>query len=113
MYQMDKANLMAQSIKGFTEYVQKNYLENNRNLSHPDKLYRLKLLVEEYKLHILCNELMRINRVVYEDHYTKILIDRLSKAVEVIGEYIDQNYNDLFIFTARLHAVRMMIDSYR
>ncbi|WP_428908170.1 hypothetical protein [Niallia sp. Krafla_26] len=112
VYQMDKANLLAQSIKGFVQYVQKSYLENNRNLSHPDKLYRLKLLVEEYKLLILSDELMRINRFVYEKDYTKILVDRIRKAIKEVGEYIDQNDNDLFIFTARLKALRMMVDSY-
>ncbi|MBB6444311.1 hypothetical protein [Bacillus benzoevorans] len=107
-----KANLLAENIRGFFEYVQKSYRENNTNLSHPDQLYRLKNLVEEFKLNIIADELLRINRFLFDEKYTTELVNDFRRAIAIIGEYIDINKDELFIFTPRLHTLRSMCDSF-
>lgn len=103
---MAKANMLAENIKGFMEYVHKSYQENNIHLSNPDKLYRLKLLIEEFQFRMISDELLRINRFVYDEKYTSILVNSFRKGIQIIGEFIDNNYDDLFIFTPRLHTLR-------
>jgi len=110
--EMDKANLLAEAIKGFELFVQKSYRENNTNLSNSEKLYRLKHLVDEFKLNIIAAELSRINRFVYDEKYTMILVNDFKKAITIIGEFIDNNYDDLFIFSARLYTLRSLGSSY-
>lgn len=112
MIEMEKAILLGENIKDFVEYVQKSYQEKNQHLSNLDKLFRLKLIVEEYKLHIISSELLRINRFEYDEKYTKLLVNDFRKAIDIIGEYIDQNQDDLFIFTARLYALRFTMEFY-
>lgn len=107
-----KANLLAENIRGFWEYVHKSYRENNTNLSHPEKLYRLKNLVEEFKLNIIADELIRINRFLYEEKYTAELVNDFRSAIDIIGEYVDLNVDDLFIFTPRLYTLRSMCHSF-
>lgn len=107
-FEMIKANMLAENIKGFIEYVYKHYQENNIYLSHPDKLYRLKLLIEEFQFRMIADELLRINKFIYDEQYTAILVNRFRKGITIIGEYIDNNYNDLFVFTARLYTLRAL-----
>lgn len=107
-----KANFLAENIKGFIDYVNKQYQQNNSYVSHPDKLYRLKLIVEEYKLPIIADELIRINRFIYDEKYTAILVNDFRKAIQIIGEYIDNNKDDLFIFTAKLYTLRSICNSF-
>ena len=112
MIEMEKAKILAESIDGFVKYVQKSDHEKNHHLSNLEKLFRLKLIVEEYKLHIIASELFRINRFEYDEKYTNFLIDNFRKVIDIIGEYIDQNQDDLFIFTARLYVLRLILDAY-
>lgn len=107
-FDMVKANMLAENMNGFIEYVNKSYKENNTNLSHPEKLYRLKLLIDEFEFQIIASELLRINRFEYDEKYTSILVNRFRKAIMIIGEYVDQNRSDLFIFTPRLHILRSL-----
>lgn len=107
-----KANLLAENIRGFFDYVLKSYKENNKHLSDPDKLYRLKNLVEEFKLNIIADELLRINRFLYDEKYTAELVNDFRKAIDIIGEYIDLNKDDLFIFTPRLQTLRSLCRSF-
>jgi hypothetical protein len=107
-FEMIKANMLAENIKGFIEYVHKHYQENNIYLSHPDKLYRLKLLIEEFQFRMIADELLRINKFIYDEKYTAILVNSFRKGITIIGEYIDNNYSDLFIFTARLYTLRAL-----
>jgi hypothetical protein len=111
-FDREKADLLAENIKNFAQYVFKSYQEKNSYLSNQDKLFRLKNLVEEYKLHIIADELLRINRFSYDEKYTSILVNQFRKAIHSIGEYIDNNENDLFIFTARLHFLRALSNSF-
>jgi len=111
-FDREKANLLAENIRGFIQFVQRSYQQNNSYLSDPDKLYRLKLLVDEFHLTIIADELTRINKFMYDQKYTGLLVNRFRKAIHIIGDYIDQNSNELFIFTARLHTLRSICSSF-
>lgn len=111
--EMEKAKLLAENIKGFKDYVLRSYQDKNVYLSDPEKLFRLKLLVEEYKLHIIADELFRINRFTWDEKVTYLLVNRFKKAITIIGEYIENNYEDLFIFTPRLSILVTSVNSFR
>ena len=98
--------MLAENIKGFIQYVQIQYQLNNRHLSKPDKLYRLKLLLQEFQFRIIADELLRINRFIFDEKYTSILVNRFRQGIQIIGEFIENNYNDLYIFTPRLYTLR-------
>ncbi|WP_088071463.1 hypothetical protein [Gottfriedia luciferensis] len=106
-FEMQKANLLADSIKGFIELVYETY-ENSKNASinNTDKIYQLKLLIEEYRFQVLAEELLRINRFAWDEKYTYLLVDRFKEGINTIGEYIDNHYNELYIFTARLYTLK-------
>jgi hypothetical protein len=111
-FEMEKANMLAENIKSFVAFVHKHYQENNIYLSNPDKLYRLKLLIEEFQFHIIADELLRINKFIYDEQYTGILLNDFRKGIHTIGEYIDHNDNDLYIFSARLYTLRSICSSF-
>ena len=68
-FEREKANLLAANLRGFIQYVQNSFQENNKNLSNPDQLYRLKHLVDEFKFHIIADELIRVNAFEYDEKY--------------------------------------------
>ena len=103
---MVKANMLAENIKGFIEYVYKKYREKNIYHSNLDKLYRLKLLIKEFQFRVIAEELLRINKFLYDEKYTSILVNNFRKGIQIIGEFIDNNYDDLFFFSARLYTLR-------
>jgi hypothetical protein len=105
-FEREKANLLAVNLRGFIQYVHNSFQENNKNLSNPDQLYRLKHLVDEFKFHIIADELIRINAFEYDEKYTMYLINEFNKGITIIGEYIDHNHDDLFIFSARLFTLK-------
>ena len=105
-FEKEKANLLAVNLRDFIQYVQNSFQENNKNLSNPNHLYRLKHLVDEFKFHIIADELIRINAIEYDEKYTMYLINECNKGITIIGEYIDHNHDDLFIFSARLFTLR-------
>ena len=111
-FDMIKAKMLAEHIRGFMDYVNKSYQENNTHLSHPEKLYRLKHVTDEFKINIIADELIRINRFVYDKKYTAELVNDFRKAITIIGDYIDTNEDDLFIFTPRLYTLRSLCDSF-
>lgn len=111
-FDREKANLLAENIRGFIQFVSRSYQQKNNYLSDPDKLYRLKLLVEEFHLQIIADELTRINKFIYDEKYTALLVNRFRKSIHIIGDYIEQNSDDLFIFTARLHTLRSINRSF-
>lgn len=111
--EMEKAKLLAVNLREFIRYVQKSFQENNKNLSNPDQLYRLKHLVDEFKFNIIADELIRINAFEYDEKYTMYLINEFSKGITIIGEYIDRNHEDLFIFSARLFTLRGFVCFYQ
>ena len=111
-FEREKAVMLAENIKGFIQYVQIQYQLNNSHLSKPDKLYRLKLLLQEFQFRIIADELLRINRFIFDEKYTSILVNRFRQGIQIIGEFIENNYNDLYIFTPRLYTLRSIDRSF-
>lgn len=112
-FEMKIAIMLAENIDSFIKFVHSNY--ENRNKSYvesPDKFYQLKLLVAEYKFQLIADELLRINQFRWNERYTFILVDRFIQGMNVISEYVDRNYSDLFIFTARLHTLKSICSSF-
>ncbi|MFT4415817.1 hypothetical protein ACLM5H_18315 [Fredinandcohnia humi] len=112
-FEMRIARMLAENIDSFITFVQTNYENRHKSyIENPDKLYQLKLLVEEYKFQLIADELLRINQFSWNEKYTNILVDRFRIGMNVIEEYVDRNYNDLFIFTARLHTLKSLCSSF-
>ncbi|RRN73928.1 hypothetical protein EI200_04410 [Peribacillus simplex] len=108
-FEMQIANMLAKNIMGFIEFVRENHENKNNCLClNRDKLYQLKLLVEEFKFQVLADELKRINRFTWDERYTTLLVDRFRKGMSIIEEYVENNYDDLFIFTARLYTLNSL-----
>jgi len=108
-FEMEIAKMLAENIDGFVKFVYKHY-QNKKNslILNRDKLYQVKLLVEEFKFQILADELLRINRFIWNEEYTYLLVNRFRKGLSIIDEYVENNYDDLFILTARLHTLKSL-----
>lgn len=106
-FEMQMARLLAENIDDFIKFVHRQYANKNNCFTlNRDKLYQLKLLVEEYKFQILADELQRINRFTWDGKYTYLLVDRFREGMAIIDEYVENNYQDLFIFTARIYTLK-------
>ena len=104
-FEMQKANLLAKNIKGFAEFVQKCYDSKTGLILNHDKLYQVKLWVEEYKFFQIAEELARINMFDWDEKYTFLLVERFLKGLAIIDDYVEHNQTDLFILTARIHTL--------
>ena len=108
-FEMQMARMLAENMDSFIKFVHKQYEnKNNSFILNPDKLYQLKLLVEEFKFQILADELLRINRFTWNEQYTYLLVNRFREGLSIIDEYVENNYSDLFIFTARLYTLKSL-----
>ncbi|PLR94853.1 hypothetical protein [Bacillus sp. T33-2] len=109
--QMQKANLLANNIRDFIGFAN---LPDNQHItcSNSDKLRQLRLLIAEFKFQSLAEELIRINTFTWDGKYTNFLVDRLKQGINVIDEYVERNYDDLFIFTGRLHTLKNLSTSF-
>lgn len=105
-YYMEIANQLADNINGFIKFVYTNWHNESSIIVNRDKWYQITLFVEEYKLQMIADELERINRFCWNESYTTLLVDDLKKALAVLSEFVDRNYDDLFILTARLHTLK-------
>ena len=103
--EMQKATLLAENIRDFLTFLNKN-LDNNIFYLDTDKLKQIKLIAEDYKFHILSDELFRINRFVWDPKYTNYLVDRFAKGLTIIDEYVQSNYNSRFMVTGRLYTLK-------
>ncbi|MGE7604364.1 hypothetical protein ACQKL5_18090 [Peribacillus sp. NPDC097675] len=105
-FEMQMARMLAENIDGFVKFVYKQYEDKDNcfTLNH-DKLYQLKLLIEEYKFQMIADELQRINRFTWDEKYTYLLVGRFREGMAIIDEYVEHNYHDLFIFTARIYTL--------
>lgn len=110
--EMEKANLLARNILTFIKFVQTCHDKKNSSYTNTDKVYQIKLIIIEYKFRILAEELLRINRFTWDEKYTHYLVDQLQKGINVIDEYVQHNYHDLFIFTARLYTLKNLCLSF-
>lgn len=67
-FEMKIANMLADNIIVFIDFVYYKYENQNRFNSNKDKLYQLKLLVEEFQLQMLSDELLRINMHTWDEN---------------------------------------------
>jgi hypothetical protein len=110
-FEMQKALMLAETINSFIKFVRESF-ENKRSFyENTDKLYQIKLLIEEFKFQIVADELHRINQFSWDEKYTNILVEQFNKGFSIIDEYVKNNYNDLFILTARLHTLKSLSSS--
>jgi len=100
-----KASLLATNLKSFVEFVDHIYYSPNKHLSHPDKLFRLKLIVDEYRLGTIADELMRVNKHAWDERSSPFLIDRFVTSWGNVTEYMENNLNDLYIFSGRVYTL--------
>lgn len=105
-FEMEKANRLADGIKGFTAYVNRMYVNKSSICPNSDKVYQVKLFVEEYQFQSLADELLRINMHTWDEKYTMLLVDRFVMGLAVIDEYVNRHLEDLFIFTGRIHSLK-------
>ncbi|WP_077619565.1 hypothetical protein [Bacillus sinesaloumensis] len=108
-YEMRIATMLADAIDGFVQLVQENYENRHKSyVENPDKLYQVNLLIDEFKFQLNSSELRRINTFSWNADYSILLVNDVSKGLEVIEEYVKRNYDDLFILTGRLHTLRSL-----
>lgn len=105
-FEMQKANLLAENIKGFAGFVQRCYNSKSGLILNHDKLYQVKLWVEEYKFNQIAEELARINTFEWDAKYTSLLVERFWKGLRIIEDYVVHNQSDLFILTARIYTLK-------
>ena len=108
-FEMQKAIMLAENINGFIKYVQKNHENKNSLRFNHDKLYQVKLLVEEYRFQMIADELLRINQYSWDGKYSYYLVDGFKKGIEVIDDYVKNNYDELFLLSARLYTLKDLI----
>ncbi|EKN67621.1 hypothetical protein BABA_12865 [Neobacillus bataviensis LMG 21833] len=108
-FEMQKANMLAEQINDFIQYVKKSFNPRNSLYANKDKIYQIKLWVEEYKFQIIADELHRINQFSWDEKYTFYLVDQFRKGINIIEEYVSNNYNDLFLFTSRIYTLKNLI----
>lgn len=110
-FEREKVKLLAENLAHFAELVARN----ERHLAHMsahDQLYRLKNLVDEFKLSLLASEIERINRFPWEPGMMAVLIERVQGAVKIIDEYIENNREGLFFYSARVHTLKSICSSF-
>jgi hypothetical protein len=110
--EMQKANMLAENINDFIKYVQKSHKNKNPLRFNPDKVFQIKLFTDEFKFQILADELLRINQYDWDGKYTHYLVDQFNKGIDIIEEYVQNNYDDLFLFTARLYTLKNLSQSF-
>lgn len=108
-FEMQKAIMLAEQINDFIQYVQSNFKIKDSLYPNKDRIYQIKLWMEEYKFQIIADELLRINQFSWDEKYTYYLVDQFQKGINIIDEYVSKNYDDLFLFTARLYTLKNVI----
>lgn len=108
--QMQKANMLAEQINAFITFVDRLYLNKSVNFNS-DKMYQVKLWIDEYKFQTLAKELLRINRFSWDEQYTYYLVEQFQKGTAIIKEYVEYHYEDLFLLTARLYTLNNLCSS--
>ncbi len=109
-HEMQKALLLAENIKSFIQFVEKH---KNSFMVESEKMYQIKLFIREYKFKIIADELHRINQFEWDGKYTYYLVNNFQKGITTIDEYVQHNYNDLFILTARLYTLKNLCHSFQ
>lgn len=112
IYERNKAILLAENIHSFIGFLSHKHENKNNFRVQPDKLYQIKLLAEEYRFQIIADELLRINQFDWDGKYTYYLVDQFSQGMNIIDEYVQNNHNDLFLLTARIHTLKNLSGSF-
>jgi hypothetical protein len=107
--QMEKANMLAKGMNEFIAFVYKHLKNKHSSLINLDKLYHIKLLIEEHKLQILADELKRINQFTWDEKYSYYLINQFNKALTIIDDYVAIYENDLYMLTGRLYTLKNLV----
>lgn len=102
---MQKANLLADNIEDFIKYVSRLDEQRDDLEISGDKLYQIRLFIEEFKFQLLSDELHRINRFDWDEKYTLYLVGQFNRGLEIINEYVHRNEQDLFLLSARIHTL--------
>jgi hypothetical protein len=110
-FEMQKAIFLAQNINAFINFIQNQKNKNNFRMDH-NKLYQIKLIIEEYKFQILADELLRINQFDGDEKYTYYLVNQFNQGITIIDEYVKINHNELFIISARLYTLKNLSSSF-
>ncbi|MGG0719646.1 hypothetical protein ABE096_18970 [Robertmurraya massiliosenegalensis] len=103
-FEQERAILFGENLIHFANYVR--HSQDKDYLFDPDKLFRLKNLIDEYRLQALGAEIVRLNQFCWEPRESERLIERASQAIANIDEYIQNNMNGLFIFSARVYTLK-------
>lgn len=104
-FERQKAMALAKNIKEFIEFIHRQKNQNNFRID-TDKLFQVKLWIEEFKFQILADELIRINQFDWDEKYTFYLVDRFQQGITIIDEYVKNHYQELFILTARIYTLK-------
>ncbi|WP_223589925.1 hypothetical protein [Neobacillus bataviensis] len=107
-FERQKANMLAENIKDFIQFVDKSYQNKNSFRFNNDKLYQVKLIIEDFKFQIIADELLRINEFDWNEKYTHYLVSQFQKGINIIDEFVHNNNNDLFLLMARLHTLKSL-----
>lgn len=110
-FEREKAKLLVENLKNFVHFVKKSY-HTNTYMSDSEKLFRLRNLVEEYKFQLLADEIERVNQFMWDEKVTAILVNRVRRGIESIVEYVENNKDGLFIFSARIHTLQSLCSSF-
>ncbi len=111
-FEMQKANMLAEQINGLIKFVNKHDEDKNSFRVNLDKLFQIKLIMEDFKFQIIADELHRINQFDWNEKYTYYLVDQFREGLTIIDEYVKINYDDLFIIAARVYTLNNLISSY-
>lgn len=111
-FEMQKAIMLSENIDDFIKFVQHNHENKNSYRFNPDKLYQIKLLIDEYKFQLIADELWRINQYDWDGKYTHILVDLFKEGIQVIDEFVKNNSNDLFLLRGRLFTLKNLSISF-
>jgi hypothetical protein len=111
-FEMQKAIMLSENIDGFIKFVQHNHKNKNSYRFNSDKLYQIKLLIDEYKFQLIADELWRINQYDWDGKYTHILVDLFKEGINVIDEFVNNHSSDLFLLKGRLFTLKSLSQSF-
>jgi len=112
IHERNKAILLAENINSFIKFLKQKHENKNNFRVQADKLYQIKLLTEEYKFQIISDELFRINQFDWDGKYTYYLLEQFRQGMSIIDEYVQNNYEDVFLLTARIHTLKNLSSSF-
>ncbi|TYS16591.1 hypothetical protein FZC78_11395 [Rossellomorea vietnamensis] len=110
-FNMSSAKLLALNLQGFLDLVNRTYRQHSFIVLNQDILYRLNLLVEEFRLQVLTDELIRLTKYEDEEKQTLVNIEKVHEKIIIIEEFIEHNYDDLFLFSGRVYSILSIINS--